>query len=147
MTDLKSALRNAIEIERAASRFYRSLAAKASDAETRGFLEKMAGDEDAHAAGFEQKSRDLALGKLPDWADFNVETVETAPEWRGVENISYEQALQVALEAEQHAELFYDALADTAPAKAVQDFFRQVADNEARHVATVAELIERAGKK
>ncbi len=70
-------------------------------------------------------------------------TVETIPDWSYAEDISYAQALQVALEAEQHAELFYDAMADSTSAKPVQDFFRQVAEGEAKHVQTVAALIER----
>jgi rubrerythrin len=146
MSDLKKALRNAIEVERGAARFYQSLASSAGDAEARAFLERMVSDEMAHAEALEQKSRELADGKLPDLPDFNMDRVEAIPEWRGVEGITYEQALNVALEAEQHAELFYDALADTAEG-AVQEFFREMTKNEARHVEAVAKQLERYGTK
>ncbi len=147
MSDLKQALRNAIEVERGAERFYRSLASKASDADGRKFLERMVADEKAHAEALEQKSRELVDGKLPEYADYNMDRVERVPEWGNAEGISFEQALQVALEAEQHAELFYDALADTAPTPALQEFFRAMTANEARHVEAVAKQIERHGKK
>jgi len=142
MTDLRQALRNAIEVERSAARFYQTLAPRAKDPRARSFLERMATEETAHAAGFEEKSRELAEGRLPDWPDMQLEQVETVPDWGCAEDISYAQALQVALEAEQHAELFYDAIADMATSPSVQAFFRQVASNEAAHSKTIAALIE-----
>ena len=42
MRTLEQALRNAIEIERAAARFYQQLIDRAGDEQTRTFLEEMA---------------------------------------------------------------------------------------------------------
>ena len=143
MTDLKQALRNAIEVEKAASRFYRDLAARTSDREARSFLEKMTADEMAHAEALERKVKELVEGKLPDWPDFAVESVEAAPDWECAEDVSYADALRVALEAEQHAELFYDSIADTAPTEPAREFFRDVAQTEAKHAEAIARLIEK----
>jgi rubrerythrin len=71
LTALRQALRNAIE--RSAARFYQMLAPKASNDETRAFLERMADEETSHAEAFEQTAGDLELGALPNWADFNLE--------------------------------------------------------------------------
>jgi rubrerythrin len=139
--DLKQALRNAIEIERAAERFYGMLAARATDQKGRAFLERMAREEELHARGLEERSKELVDGTLPAVADRFVHQVELVPDWSNTEAISFEQALSVALEAEQHAELYYDAMADSVPAGSLADFLRAMAHNEAAHVQSVASLI------
>jgi rubrerythrin len=140
MSELRQALRNAIEVERAAARFYGKLAALATQAEARSFLERLVVEETAHAEALAAKSAELVDGALPERADWRFETVETVPDWTLADDISFEQALQLALEAEQSAELFYDALASSTTGP-VSEFFQNVARNEAQHVQAVAALI------
>lgn len=140
MSDLSQALRNAIEVERAAARFYGKLAARTKQPEARAFLERLVGEETSHAVALEAKSRELVDGALPEHPDWHFENIETVPDWTLADDVSFEQALQVALEAEQSAELFYDALAGTTTG-AVSEFFQNVARNEALHVQAIAELI------
>jgi rubrerythrin len=142
MSELKQALRNAIEVERAAARFYSKLAARTKQQDARAFLEGLVAEEDSHAAALEAKSRELVEGSLPEQPDWHFENVETVPDWTLADDVSLEQALQVALEAEQSAELFYDGLADTTTG-AVSEFFRNVSKNEANHVKAIADMIDK----
>jgi rubrerythrin len=142
MIELKQALRNAIEVERSATRFYDRLAAKTAPGPTRDFLEQMVREETTHAAAFEAKAQELAGGLLPVAPDRRVDTVETIPEWSLAESIGLEEALQIAVEAEQHAELYYDAVADSLGQGPVAEFYRSVADTESRHAQALIALVE-----
>ena len=136
---LSQAFRNAIEVENAASRFYSLLAESTDDGEARSFLADMAEQERQHAAEIEAMARKADAGELPIRADDNVETVETAPDWAYVDGISYADALTVALEAEQHACLYYDALADCT-AGDLNEFFVKLGRMEQAHVEAIKRL-------
>jgi rubrerythrin len=142
MTSLSQALRNAIEVERGAARFYERLAQQAKEPEAKQFLEQMTREEIGHAAALEHKSRELGV-ELPAQADWRYDSVETVPDWTLADDITLEQALAVALEAEQHAELFYDAIAETAGSGPAADFLRGVARAEAQHVQALSTRIAR----
>ena len=126
-------VRTAIEVEVAAARFYRTLADGTQDPAARTFLEEIAQEEDRHAASIERTWTELAGGRLPLGTDDTIEMVETAPEWRSAEGIGYVQALQIAREAEMHAWLYYDALADVSTG-VIGDFFKTLARSEEQHV-------------
>jgi rubrerythrin len=140
-TALGQVIRNAIEAEHAAARFYGTLAASTNGAEAAAFLAQMVGEEEAHAKAISEMGSRLEAGELPISADTNCALVETAPEWRDVEGIGIEAALEIACEAEIHAALYYDALADSVPAGPVREFFQTIARTEEAHVKRIEQQI------
>ena len=139
---LSQAVRDAVEVERAASRFYRSLLPKAADARARTFLERMIAEEDEHARSFEEIGRKLESGALLEGpAGRGCRLVETAPEWVHAEEITYREALDIALEAEIHAELYYSAVADSLGEGPVFEFFNVMARGEAAHVRRLEKML------
>jgi rubrerythrin len=136
---ISQAFRNAIEVERAANRFYSLLADSTEDADAKSFLVEMASQELQHANEIEELARKAESGELPLRADDNMEAVETAPDWAYVDGISYDDALGVALEAEQHACLFYEALADSTQGP-LNEFFVKLSRMEQAHVTAIAKL-------
>jgi rubrerythrin len=141
MIELKQAIRNAIEVELAAVRFYRRLAAIATTGATQNFLARMEAEEVKHVAALEKKANELVEGTLPASADRYIHHIETVPGWHAADNITLEEALRVALEAEQHAELYYDAMASSLGEGPVGDFLGGMARSEAQHVEALAGLI------
>ncbi len=136
---LQQAVRNAVESERASAKFYRALAALDLPAEVRVFFEEMAVQEDHHAAAIQKEGQRLVGDDLPKDADANVGAVETAPDWLVVETISAAQALQIALENEQKASLYYDAIADHCPEPEAR-FFRMLSETEEEHARKLDRL-------
>jgi len=129
---VEQAVRNAVDAERAAAKFYRALAALDLSDPVREFFLDMAEQEDQHAASIETNGRRLVGGELPERADMEVKAVETAPEWLISDTITPEQAVQLAKDNEYKASLFYDTLADFCPEPEAA-FFRQLASTEIEH--------------
>jgi len=142
MLTFEQAVRNAIEVEKAAASFYRNLKGRAADQKTRDFFEEMARSEDAHARGIEAMGKRLTSGELPLRPDERIDTVETSPEWRLIENITLKQALELAIEAENNASLYYDAMADFAQGE-VSRFFKRLSENELEHARSLRELYKK----
>ena len=131
------AIRNAIEAELAAARFYRLLADSTEDEQSRAFLSSLADQELLHAKAIEQRGLEIADSPLPARADSDVSMVETLPEWRFADNLTLLEALEIALAAETQAAMYYDAFADylEGPAKT---FFNELARTEEEHAKQVA---------
>jgi rubrerythrin len=148
MSDLSlgQVIRNAIEAERAAARFYATLASGSDEAEAVAFLQQMVEEEDAHARAIAELGTKLDAGELPAEADASCALVETAPAWRDAEGIGIDAALEVALEAEVHAALFYDAVADQVPPGPLREFFQTIARTEEGHVRRVQKQIDARAK-
>jgi rubrerythrin len=134
--DTAQAIRNAIEAELAACRFYRLLSESTTDLEARAFLQEMASAETEHADAIRREGEALFRGPLPDKADSVVEVIETVPDWKYVDNVSLDEALAVAKAAEVQAALYYDAIADNL-AGAPQAFFRELARTEEEHARRI----------
>ncbi len=134
------AMRNAIEAERAAARFYDRLVGRAGDAEGKKFFQEMADQERDHADAIAEMAGKIGSDELPTRADTRVDMVETVPGWAEVDNITIDQALELALDAENGAALYYDALADFCEPGAKAFFARMVAAEEA-HATQIRELI------
>lgn len=126
------AVRNAVEAERAAAKFYRALAALDLSPEVESFFLAMAKQEDQHAESIEVNGKRLVDGELPERADMAVRNVEAAPEWLVADSISKDSAISIARDNEYKAALFYDALADFCP-EPEAEFFRQLAKTELEH--------------
>lgn len=134
---LEQAIRDAIEVERSAAAFYEVLSANTDDVEAREFLARMVAEEKAHERSIAEMGRKLTSGDLPARASDNCELVETAPDWAWAEGLDYRGALAVALEAERHAALFYDAVADGFSEPRIRQFFDTLARTEEAHVAAL----------
>ena len=130
------AIRNAVEAELAAGRFYTLLAEASGDEHAAAFLREMAEQERAHARAIEEQGAALAGVELAAKADVDVELIETLPTWKYVDGITLEQAFEVAISAEHSASLFYDALADHLDGDA-PEFFRKLAKDEEQHAASL----------
>lgn len=126
------AIRNAIEAELAAARFYRLLAESTDDAESQAFLSDMAEQEQSHAKAIEDAGSEVVSTKLPQHAVGEVAVVETLPSWRYVDNLSLDDAYEIAIEAERQAALYYDAIADCFEGD-TKAFFENLAKAEEEH--------------
>jgi len=145
MATLVEILRDAVQTELAAAEFYKSMREGAVGREARRFLKEMSDEERAHAAELEHAARNSGW-VLPEKCAQNVELVETRPEWTYVEGMNIDQALQVALEAEQYAALYYDALADqsSGPVKSLLDALARREEKHIRKVKDARKLFRRA---
>ena len=137
---LAQALRNAIAGEEAAARFYASLSAATSDPDAQQTLDALARTEVEHAARIRELGTRLQGDRLPELADDFAKLIETAPGWELAEDVSTEVALRLALEAETHASLFYEAVAD-AFTGADADVFLSLAETERSHAETIRRLL------
>ncbi len=138
------AVRNCIDVELAAERFYRLLAESTDDAASTKFLNSLAAQEAEHAARIEALGKELDAGELPRYSDPGVESVETSPDWAFVDGIGYPDALALALQNEEHAALYYGALADGFDG-VVSEFFTQLAQDEEQHIEAIQTRLARLG--
>lgn len=138
---VEQAIRNAIKAERAAEAFYRRLAETTEDARARELLLRMAEQENGHANAIEKLGAKLSPKDLSVGADWNVELIETSPEWDSGQSISFQQAMEIALENEQHAEMFYDAMADSMEGDTA-DFLRGISRTERDHYEQIKKIIK-----
>jgi rubrerythrin len=141
MQTIEQTIRNAIETERAAARFYNGLLPKAADERAREFFAKMVKDEEAHAEAIERMGRRLGAQELPERPDHNIALVESCPGWSEAESIDLAQALTLAIEAENHAALFYDAVADSVSGE-LATFFKDLTEMELGHARRLSALLE-----
>jgi rubrerythrin len=138
---LEQAVRNGIDIELAAERFYRLLADSTEEMDAKIFLLKMADQEAEHARRIEDLGKGLDVGDLPRFSESGIESVETCPEWAFVDGIGYPDALQVALQNEEHAAMFYGALADGTKGR-IKTFFHQLTLDEEQHIRALKQRLD-----
>ena len=135
------ALDFAIEREQEAFDFYHGLAARAADPEMERVFVSFAKVEAGHKQQLEslkegtanlptrEQATDLKI------ADYLVD-VETSPD------MSFQDALVVAMKREQAAKLFYTHLAQTIDDPVLAELFRQLAKEESAHKARFENLYE-----
>jgi hypothetical protein len=125
---------------KAAERSCVTLANGTNDAGARTFLLDMARHEHDHAVLPEGVGARMAAGEMPARADANVELIGSAPGWGRAQGIGLDQALGLAIEAENNAVLYYDALGGscTGPAR---EFFESLTENEEQHVRLLTETV------
>src|SRR5512136_947452 len=132
MTSLDEILDFAIGEEQAAVTFYTSLAGQTQSAEMRAVLGEIADEERGHEIRLKKmKERGFipaSTRTTPDLkiADYLVE-VKPGPA------LSYRELLMLAMQKEMAAVRMYTALADQMADAALQQAFRQLAQEEARH--------------
>ena len=137
---LAQAIKNAIAAEHAAEKFYLRLAAGCADEQGRALLTDIAAQERGHAATLESLAAKLVAGKLPERADALVHGIETAPAGSDADGLGLSQALEIAIEAENSAILYYDALATTSTGDA-SAFFERMGKEEEGHAAAIRTLL------
>jgi len=138
---LGQAIKNAIAAEQSAEKFYLRLAAGCADEKGRKILTDIAAQERGHAATLEKLAAKLVAGELPEHADALVHGIETAPAGDDSENLGLAEALEIAMDAENSAILYYDALATTSTGEASQ-FFERMGKEEEGHAAAIRALLE-----
>ena len=139
---VEQAIRDSIHAEQAAARFYQLLAESTNDPEAKLFLEGMRQDEINHARAIEEMGSKIAEKDLPIRATDGSEKIETAPEWKYVDDIDYLSALRVALEAEKSAALYYSAIAEAFTGEH-RAFFEGLSDTEEAHAERIAQVLAR----
>jgi rubrerythrin len=141
---LAQAIKNAIAAEQAAEQFYLRLAESCADEKGRAMLRDIAGQERGHAAALEGMAARLVAGQLPERADALVRGIESAPAGTDAEGLGLLEALEIAVDAEHSAILYYDALAATAGGEAAL-FFEAMGKEEACHAEAIAALLRGLG--
>jgi rubrerythrin len=139
---LAQAIRTALEAEHNATQFYEQLATRSAGQRVRQLFDELAAQERDHAARLEALgARDPAFSSAAS-VDVRAVQVESSPEWLRAAQIDLRQALQVAIESEHNAQLYYDAMASSC-AREVAGFFESMARTEARHAAVLEQLLQR----
>lgn len=108
------------------------LARNATDPEVQAFFENMAGQEQEHADWIQDVATQLEAGALPHQPDAKVHGVERAPGWCDVADIQLSEAVDLALEAENSAALYYDAMTDQTSG-ATRELFQKLSRIEEQH--------------
>ncbi len=132
MNSLDEIMNFAIGEEQAAVAFYTSLAAQTPSAEMRLVLQEIAGEERKHEARLKQMQaqgiQPTSGPQVPDLkiADYLVE-IKPGPD------LSYRELLMLAMQKEMAAVRMYTALAEQVEDAGLQQIFRQLAQEEARH--------------
>ena len=137
---LAQAIKNAIVAENAAEQFYLRLAQTCADEKGRALLRDIAAQEQGHASALEGVAVRLAAGQLPERADALVNRIESAPIGYNPEGLDLADALEIAVDAENSAILYYDALAATATGEAAL-FFEHMGKEEQAHAAAIRALL------
>ena len=142
---LAQAIKNAIAAEQSAQKFYLRLAAGCADEKGRKILANIAAEECGHSATLQSLAAKLVAGALPDRADALVHGIETAPAGDHSENLKLVDALEIAIDAENSAILYYDALATTSTGEA-SAFFERMGKEEEGHAAAIRALLTEIGE-
>jgi len=138
---VSQAIRNAIESEKSAGDFYRSLVPRARDPNTAQLLEAMSRDEEAHARQLVRLAESLAATPLPPAADDLAHLVESTPPLSSGAGVSFVKALYLALDAEHHAAHFYTVVAD-ATSGGVSTLFNRLAAIERLHAEKLERILD-----
>jgi rubrerythrin len=138
---LAQAIKNAIVAEQSAEKFYLRLAAGCADEQGRRLLSGIAAQERNHAATLESLAVRLLAGQLPTHADALVNVIESAPAGAESDDLELAEALEIAVDAENSAILYYDALASTATGDA-KVFFERMGQEEEGHAAAIRAMLD-----
>ena len=140
---LGQAIRNAIAAEQAAEKFYLTMAESAGDESVRRTLVGIAAQEREHATRLEGMAAALIQGDLPERADALVKNIESSPAGAETVGMDMQRALEFAIEAENSAILYYDALADSCTGDA-SAFFELVRRQEEAHAESIRGILRHA---
>jgi len=131
----------AIEAEKKAAWFYRTLAAMTSDAPARKTLEDLSSDETSHAETLTKLFVEMTghgVGAPP------AAPVEGWPEPFDFPSVSRRAALEFALKNEIKAAALYQSQADACDEPRRVEIFHRLAETERRHAAYLQGQLEQA---
>ena len=144
------ALRDTIEMQSAAARFYGALASRSTDAAATKLLHDLARVEQLVALEIEKKTSQLWSGSLPSFATPSVPSIKTAPEWESF-SLSEDRALALALDCTMRAAHYHRAVAAELDGQAAE-FFEALGTSETQRAnmlrnALRAQLEHMAGER
>lgn len=122
----------AIKNEQQAVDFYRELAAKTQNADMRETFEKFAIEEVGHKAKLTKVKEDKIFTITKD-VIIDLKLADYVDHVRPSENMSYQDALILAMKREKSAFKLYTNLAAKTTNKDLQELFLQLAQEESRH--------------
>lgn len=140
------AIREAVEAEAAAARFYARLAARSDDPRAKRFFLDMVRVEQQHGGDILVNGHHWIEWAELDGLDQGYERIETAPGWQDIEGITLREGLNIALECEVRAARYYRHVASLFGRTQAQ-FFLELADEEDRHATMVEETIARSSSR
>ena len=122
----------AIKNEQQAVDFYRELAAKTQNADMRETFEKFAIEEVGHKAKLIKVKEDKIFTITKD-VIIDLKLADYVDHVRPSENMSYQDALILAMKREKSAFILYTKLASKTTNKDLQELFLQLAQEESKH--------------
>jgi len=148
-------------IEQAGFEFYTKMAEKAEDQATRRVFEKLADDEKEHLKLFESLELKTGggMGARPDEMDTDVSayvcSIVDGGIFKGIEDMAKyhrsefnpETALELALQVEKDAVLYYTEAMRAATKKKAREALEQLVEEEKRHVAEISARLEKVRKQ
>jgi rubrerythrin len=140
--ELARAIHDLMESECSSAAFYTTLAGTATDPAVASFFEEMAQAEAGHAEALDNLAQKLPEDLANLEPSGTLGRAEIAMGWGSAEGLSLQEAMEVALEAEQNALLVFDALAETNGGMAGQ-LFARLARAEEAHVEQLRQRMER----
>ena len=142
---LEQAMRNALAAERYSAFFYLELAEKTADLNTREFLLRMSKQEEEHARQVRRIGGLLGAGELPVKPNIDFKGVETVRgEWTDRRDLTYLEALDIAVASEEHAERFYRMLSGLFEGE-TSLLFDTLANAEVQHRGYLEQIRRNAG--
>ncbi len=138
---LEQAARNAIDAEMSSAGYYLLIAESVADGQVREFFTLMADQERQHAEHIRVLARRLGAGALPHSPNTAVRSVEAVMGWEGRSEMAFQEAVELALAAENNAELTYETWAEQLEGAAAELFLALAAD-EARHAMILQQVLD-----
>ena len=129
---IEDVLEFAIEREQEAADFYNNLAKNASDKVMRDTFEQYAKEEMGHKARL-QKIKDGGTYTLKQGDTMDLKIGDYLVGGKVSENMSYQDALILAMKREKSAYKLYMKLSEKAPSLELEILFRDLANEEAKH--------------
>jgi hypothetical protein len=112
---LDQAIRNALESERAAARFFRVQASREASPATHDLVLHFAERAEQDADKLERVASRVEEGEFAHYADIQVSALPAAPSWTSPEDVSSSKAVSAAKDFACQAAVFYDLLAEASP--------------------------------
>jgi rubrerythrin len=137
---LIEAIQTAVAIEENAADFYDRLSRHTHFRAAKEFFSDMSAQESEHARIFRAMGERFGPGHRQATIEQTMISIESAPQWAWSENLDYDQALAVALEAENNAAFFYDVLSDASPNEELRKFFKSMHSMEMAHAQALEDL-------
>lgn len=142
--ELARSIHDLIGAELASTDFYTTLANTADDQQVVGFFKEMARAEASHAEALETLAEKLP-GELSSLqGGGTLATAELVPLWESADGLTLAEAMDLAMEAEQHAQMIFEALAETNGGM-VARLFAKLAAAEESHLRQLGEVRQQLG--